>query len=650
MSATSAIEYWHNLGTHHPEWAFRAYGKLIDTLSQDVRERLQLKGSAAESYVVLFGKTQVGKTTLLLDLMGVAPAHAATVSTVLRGGRESGKSATSTAMEYCRSSTDRWGLCRQGKTVWIEQDEEMTRVLGHMRAEMEQGKLPSDTRPCIVHIPKTYFAADDTTAGVRILDLPGDNPANAEEQKHVSQMAKTYLPFADLILLVGKGDDLGFLRPGAITLPGIEDWQSMPYRFRIVTTYSYSSQSIRDSLRQDASIDVRQVRKRLIEQIQRFGPLSEAARNESLYFPLEFGNSWTHTRTSEPELFARMEPIIRDLRTELIGQIINSTTPMGRLRSTLNTHVSIKYILDKKTTEIEQAIKSLTAKHDLSSKELKQWDAAVRASKKEKEELAEILASDPLQTGKKAVEMAAQKLLQVPIRVASHGPRDDLATLRELVSSYDHELRKLELNVTGEGCNRTFWRAVGKNFKAPDPDSIIQIIIEEFDFIIDRINDYWFDTYLSSSNYDKDLDYVESAGEEAKSIIIKKWKQRWSSSVSLTHKQFLSDFEISENNYLINIWEKSKEENNKNNTSKEINARLKEKKKLKQNHDDDMKNYRKFSNFLKEEYKNELENRYRMSIEEKDDVNSLLILFSCHSLMHQYEDFLQISANEKINE
>ena len=29
-------------------------------------------------------------------------------------------------------------------------------------------------------------------------------------------MAKTYLPFADLILLVGRGDDLGFLKPEVI--------------------------------------------------------------------------------------------------------------------------------------------------------------------------------------------------------------------------------------------------------------------------------------------------------------------------------------------------------------------------------------------------------------------------------------------------
>jgi len=219
MTCDSISEYWHGLHKKQSDWAFRAYSRLIMTLSEDVQEKLSLKDEAAQPYIVIFGKTQVGKTTLLLDLMGIDPVQMRIISEVMRGGREHGKSATATAMEYCRSTNERWGLTFQAKTCWLESDQAMTQALGQIRKLMEEGNLIVET-PCVVHIPKRFFSKENTNAPkVRILDLPGDNPANEQEQKHVNHMAKTYLPFADLVLLVGRGDDLGFLKPEVITLP-----------------------------------------------------------------------------------------------------------------------------------------------------------------------------------------------------------------------------------------------------------------------------------------------------------------------------------------------------------------------------------------------------------------------------------------------
>jgi hypothetical protein len=211
MPSNPALKFWHALQVRQPEWALRAYDRLVQTLSQDVQQRLQRKGTVAEPYVVVFGKTQVGKTTLLLDLMGVDPTHMARVSRVLRGGREAGQSATATTMEYCRSTSERWGLSRKGETTWLERDEDMTQALGALREQMEHGELKAEGAPCVVHIPRSCFLGSAQMNSVRMLDLPGDSPANKEEQRHVHLMAKTYLPFADLILLVGKSNDLGLL-------------------------------------------------------------------------------------------------------------------------------------------------------------------------------------------------------------------------------------------------------------------------------------------------------------------------------------------------------------------------------------------------------------------------------------------------------
>ncbi|MCL7666429.1 hypothetical protein M8375_30245, partial [Klebsiella pneumoniae] len=117
----------------------------------------------------------------------------------------------------------------QSKTHWFASDDDMTEALAQLRKQMERGELVVDS-PCIVHIPGRFSMIKTSGApGVRILDLPGNNPANMEEQKHVNQMAKTYLHCSDWVLLIGRGDDLSFLQPQVTTLPGIEDWQAMTH-------------------------------------------------------------------------------------------------------------------------------------------------------------------------------------------------------------------------------------------------------------------------------------------------------------------------------------------------------------------------------------------------------------------------------------
>lgn len=202
---TDATDYWHALHLQQSDWALRAYDRLVSTLGEDVQDKLRYTTEAVQPYIVIFGETQVGKTTLLLDLMGVDPVQMTTISEVLRGGREAGKSATATAMEYVRSPAQRWGLDLPGSasTMWIDSDEAVSTALGQLRSEMENGHLPAHAQPCVVRIPQRFFDTTPNAAHqVRILDLPGDSPANEVEQQHVERMAQTYLPFADLILLV----------------------------------------------------------------------------------------------------------------------------------------------------------------------------------------------------------------------------------------------------------------------------------------------------------------------------------------------------------------------------------------------------------------------------------------------------------------
>ncbi|KRP83170.1 hypothetical protein [Pseudomonas lactis] len=647
MAKQAVMDHWHALQAHQSDWAFRAYARLIKTLSKDVQEKLQLKEEVAEPYVVIFGKTQVGKTTLLLDLMGIDPAQLGRISQIMRGGREAGKSATATAMEYCRSANGRWGLTLRSKTHWFEAEADVTRALGQLREDMEAGQLVAES-PCVVHIPSSFFASQAAEGpSIRILDLPGDNPANAAEQAHVNHMAKTYLPFADLVLLVGRGDDLGFLRPEALTLPGIEDWQAMPHRFRIVTTYSYFAQSIKDTAREDARFDASKSRRRLIQQIELFGRLSDQAQDEHLYFPLEFGTSWMSMQKNEPELHARIAPLIAGLRSELLEQISQSTSPVGRLRSTLDSHLGVRYIQKKKTEAVEQTIEQLESKNTTLVSEIAIWTAAIKKAQDKLSRALQGLQTNTLGDGIKLIEHAASS--PVFTVSGSYPPRegavkDDCETLRTLVNDYYRLLKGMRLEVKGNP-RLTYWEGVRRLVNEPGLRMIEDIIDDAFSSIRYTLADYTFDTYLFSSNYQEDLRKVHSAGSEARNELVRLWKKRWLGALTVLDQEFKRDIKALETSLELQRHEQMLLIKQRERVEHETALKHGELKRIAQTSQQDLDRCERFVHLLDEEYLAELSQRMSLAMNEQDDCDALLQLLACTQLSNQRVELMRLSQD-----
>jgi len=334
---------WAGLEADKLGWAYRAYHRFIAQLSPDVSAHLN--GAVDEEpYVVVFGRTQVGKTTLLLELMGLGGKAQIRVGKVLRGGREQGKSATATTMEYRRSADRDWYLDDGADKRRIATDEEMCEALGELRLKMSKRRLPAE-KPVVVSIPEDCFAGcTHGGIGARMLDLPGDSPADPVEQEHVVRMAKRYVPHADLILLVGRGDDLSFLNPEALTLPGIEDWQFVPNRFRIVTTFSFTPNTVRDFARNHpCKLCPEHVRERLLKQIGTFEcPLAPEAAKPERFYPLEFGASWQTMLSNDSQFAARVEPVVTDLKEQLHKDIRASANEAARFRNALDVNFVAK--------------------------------------------------------------------------------------------------------------------------------------------------------------------------------------------------------------------------------------------------------------------------------------------------------------------
>ncbi|MDM0010157.1 hypothetical protein QTI51_37290 [Variovorax sp. J22G73] len=368
-------------GRRHLNWAFRALDRLIKSVGDEVRPFLA--GGNAEAYVVVFGKTQVGKTTLLLELMGVAPEAMQRVSTVLRGGRSRGQSATATVMEYGRSPDSAWWLQQGRTTASFDTDDAATLALAELRLHMEGAALVFES-PVRVSIPSDCFTptrADELH--VRMLDLPGDQAANPVERRHVAQMAGRYVPGADLILLVGRIDDLGFMKPGGLALPGIEDWQIVPDRFRIVSTYSFTSESMRDYVRTAAEgLTPGVVRERLLQQLGTFVTLTPEARSTNRLFPLEFGESLDRAARYAPELAERVRPLVHELKAELLADIRASATPLARLRAALQSHLIVARVKQAQLAEQINRLAMLDQRAEAARTDLEMADKALLRSQK----------------------------------------------------------------------------------------------------------------------------------------------------------------------------------------------------------------------------------------------------------------------------
>lgn len=641
MVNNDLLDYWQELQSRRSDWAFRAYDRLVSTLSKDVREKLQVNKEIVEPYIVIFGKTQVGKTTLLLDLLGIKHEQMANITQVLRGGRETGKSATATAMEYCCSVDERWGVTLESSTDWFLSGKEVTESLGQLRDEMESGRLIINS-PCVVHIPKSFFVSQSRVVNVHILDLPGDNPANAVEQKHVSKMAKTYLPFADMVLLVGKGDDLSFLRPEVITLPGIEDWQAMPNRFRIVTTYSYTAKSIKDMLRGDESFDKTRIRQRLIQQIELFGRLSDEAKDNSLYFPLEFGASWKGVKENEPELYHRVAPIIETLRKELMEQIYASVSPIGRLRNILNTHLSIKYIRKKNEEAISSELTKLALEEETVLKEISAWNKSIKNLGKKLSGVSAILKINTLDAGVDIVNKAAEnpQFNNCDNFPPSAGKKDDCETLRKMISDYNRSLKgmKVVVNVAPDVSSK-YWNMVRVRVIEPEQSVIQNVLDDAFESIRRKIDGYIFDTYFISSNYTNDKEQVRTAGREAKEILINLWRRTWTEALLEVEDQFKSEYNVLKSQLRVSIEEKRKARlhlkqvrSTAKRKSNELNRNAHSAKR-------DLEHCERFVQILDQEYLASLTKKMDMAFDCEDDCDTLLQILSCVDLVSHHEDF-----------
>lgn len=323
-------------------WAYEAYERFVKEVDPSLEGEFQRSSHVT---VVVYGATQVGKTTLILDLLGINAEILVHVSEVLRGGQLMGKSSTACPIRYGRSNDNYWYLDddRQGLT-----DGAAMARFGEIRRAVEQGSAQS-LEVLNVRIPGRFFIESwegSLSLDLRILDIPGINAINDAEQAQVVRLADKYVATADLILLVGLADSLGFLDPVALKLQALSDWMLQANRFRVVLTYTFSPASFKTWFGQSKPT-AEEVRAKIYAEM---GTLDYAPPKsvEPTIFPLELGNSLVSLKTDE-EYYQAAVALIAEFRRDLLATIRQSASPYGRLASAFK----VKGLIDAKSKREE---------------------------------------------------------------------------------------------------------------------------------------------------------------------------------------------------------------------------------------------------------------------------------------------------------
>ena len=210
--------------------------------------------SSGEQLVVVYGPPQIGKTTLILNLLGISKERQGEVYDVLRAGVQRGSSSTSTAIIYQKSPSDLYGVrydisSEQSKNeVQYFQAEEMIQFLKGVRERVEQGNASKEI--LYIFLPKLFFSNESSlNENIDILDLPGDGSRNENESDHVQDILRKYLAMASVSIIACKGNEIQSLE--TLEIQGDLDWRMQPNKYIGVITNAYGQGSIKSYFTQN---------------------------------------------------------------------------------------------------------------------------------------------------------------------------------------------------------------------------------------------------------------------------------------------------------------------------------------------------------------------------------------------------------------
>lgn len=330
--------------------------------------------------VVVYGSSQVGKTSFILELLGIHQDKIRQVKQVLRGGRIAGNSSTATVTRYCISWDNFWHIAlkddRNDDIVLCGEykgcdDESATKVIGDIRKKMMSSGESYQVTEVDIYIPKDYvdekIFEQYNHKDIIIRDLPGVNAQNDNEQQYVISSIAKKINAAEIVILMTRVDDLTKVlykeHLHSDTFPMLDSWWCKPNKFLAVFTSAFSNQSNRELIEGsefDQSKIIEKLRYDLLTQCRGF----EDDFESSQIYLSEVGDSWYGliANSRDKSYVDKVESIKKYFFEELRNSILLANSPLSRLRNGHQIGWEAERLLCKKEKEYKEVRRVIEGK------------------------------------------------------------------------------------------------------------------------------------------------------------------------------------------------------------------------------------------------------------------------------------------------
>ncbi len=350
------------------DWQHQTFERIKNDLFSVKDNRFIRFDSAEENHLVMiYGKSQVGKTTLILNMIGLKSECIPKVCETLRAGIPRGSSSTSTAIIYAKSINEKYGCTLSPLTDLSSKDTQyydskgMIDKLEKIRQQAENNKI-SPNSILFIYIPKNCFINDSATDNISIMDMPGIESRNHKEDIHVQNLMTKYIPISSVCIIACRSNEIQSLE--SLVLPSHLEWKRMEHRFVLVITYAYNDGSIKQYFKASQSMRNRKfydyVNDVYTQEIRKI----LGKKNQIEVYPVDVGDSLEMLCKAEiksdkdrEEIIETKNRVLENLRKSIISH------KGEKLKSALtDLEVIIKHYGEDEMKQIDEEIDTMSSK------------------------------------------------------------------------------------------------------------------------------------------------------------------------------------------------------------------------------------------------------------------------------------------------
>ncbi len=608
---------WPEVYQHRFEWAKSAHSNFMLNFDNDLYSTREIKD---QIFVAVYGASQVGKTSLILELIGVLPEHYSTVQNVLRADRDYGRSATSTVVRYRASSDSYWHIHGVGENSNDRinlNNSQAKKVLAKIRSDMEVMGGQYNVEEIDISIPEEYLSKkSDRYKDIVIRDLPGVKAENNNEREFVAKAIKDKIEKADLVLLVTTIDNIGLVvQPENLELDELQKWRINPQRFKIIFTKFYSDNSslklCNQLYEQEGYINKDDIRTHIQEQIYTLDNDWKWDVKSQLY-ALEVGDSWYKIAADPSEEIQPLKSIRKDFFDELNDVIYSASNPIIRLCHGYQIGNISKNFKSEKNQEVSIVLNKIDEEIKNIDKELKNNNIYIDDSKESINSEKEI-ASSYIKHINKLYNGCIESFSDANIKELYQNVKEPEQRNTKMLTDY---LFRIIESFRGE------WAEINQRCIG-----IISIgdfpYLNEIDSIQAHLNNYAFQTYFISDNYNSDLNKIRNILDSQLLITKESLKKSFlehSNTTTLEGNKVIKKY----NNIILKL------ENRNKNLAKKKFILCKEKVNLRDNTDRfnnsrnlEIEHSNKFSEFVWDEFKLAISDFSSRAKEESDSMRKI---------------------------